>query len=194
MAEQGQQNGPINKYNRTITQKPTAGAAQVQLYVTGVTDEDSAKAQVGITSLSNHNGYDGKPCNMHINDLGAKVKKGVNKAGLVGYQFNTIGVMSALWYDANSSIPGCDKNMPGCLMAMGCLNRPSTVIYGGTMKKGKGNLGSCSGRENDIGNALECNSELISGKINEEERRDIIRNACPCAGACGGMFTANAMS
>jgi dihydroxy-acid dehydratase len=96
-------------------------------------------------------------------------------------------VMSALWYDANISIPGCDKNMPGCLMAMGRLDRPSVVIYGGTMKKGKGTLGSCAGREIDIGNALECNGELISGKINEEERRDIIRNACPGAGACGGM-------
>ncbi|KAJ2956971.1 hypothetical protein NQZ79_g7226 [Umbelopsis isabellina] len=237
MAEQGQvhihkinprdkdikANGPINKYSRTITQTPTAGAAQAQLYATGLTDNDFAKAQVGITSLGSIvSGYDGNPCNMHINDLAAKVKEGVNKAGLVGYQFNTIGVsdaipmgsagmsfslpsrdiiadsietvMSALWYDANISIPGCDKNMPGCLMAMGRLNRPSIVIYGGTMKKGKGTLGSCAGREIDIGNALECNGELISGKINEEERRDIIRNACPGAGACGGMFTANTMS
>ncbi|KAI8583730.1 hypothetical protein K450DRAFT_183164 [Umbelopsis ramanniana AG] len=213
-----QAKGPINKYSRTITQTPTAGAAQAQLYATGLTDDDFAKAQVGITSF----GYDGNPCNMHINDLAAKVKEGVNKAGLVGYQFNTIGVsdaipmgsagmsfslpsrdiiadsietvMSALWYDANISIPGCDKNMPGCLMAMGRLNRPSIVIYGGTMKKGKGTLGRCADRELDIGNALECNGELISGKINEEERRDIIRHACPGAGACGGMFTANTMS
>lgn len=102
--------------------------------------------------------------------------------------------MSALWYDANISIPGCDKNMPGCVMAVARLNRPSLIIYGGTMKKGRGTVGSCKDREIDIGNALECNGEFISGKITEEERKDIIRHACPGAGACGGMFTANTMS
>lgn len=103
-------------------------------------------------------------------------------------------VMSALWYDANISIPGCDKNMPGCVMAIARLNRPSLVVYGGTMRKGTGTVGSCAGREIDIANALECNGEFISGKITEEERKDIIRHACPGSGACGGMFTANTMS
>ncbi|ORE06837.1 dihydroxy-acid dehydratase [Rhizopus microsporus var. microsporus] len=210
--------GALNKYSRTITQVPSAGAAQAQLYATGLNDEDMNKAQVGVTSF----GYDGNPCNKHINDLAAKVVQGVWDAGLVGYQFNTIGVsdaipmgsagmsfslpsrdviadsietvMSALWYDANISIPGCDKNMPGCVMAVARLNRPSLIIYGGTMKKGRGTVGSCKDREIDIGNALECNGEFISGKITEEERKDIIRHACPGAGACGGMFTANTMS
>lgn len=103
-------------------------------------------------------------------------------------------VMSALWYDANISLPGCDKNMPGAVMAIARLNRPSLVIYGGTMKKGHKSIGACAGQEIDIGNALECNGEFISGKITEEERKDIIRNACPGSGSCGGMFTANTMS
>ncbi|CAO3595285.1 unnamed protein product [Absidia cylindrospora] len=103
-------------------------------------------------------------------------------------------VMSAFWYDANISIPGCDKNMPGVMIAIARLNRPSLIIYGGTMKKGHGTLGSCAGREIDIGNAFECNGEYFAGKITNEERRDVIRNACPGAGACGGMFTANTMS
>ncbi|RUS14727.1 LOW QUALITY PROTEIN: dihydroxy-acid dehydratase [Endogone sp. FLAS-F59071] len=209
--DSGRVAGAINKYSREITQNPTAGAAQAQLYATGLKDEDFSKAQVGITSF----GYDGNPCNMHINDLATHVKEGVWKACLVGYQFNTIGVsdaipmgsagmsfslpsrdiiadsieavMSALWYDANISIPGCDKNMPGCLMAMGRLNRPSLVIYGGTMRKGH----TSTGRTTDIGNAFECNGEFISGLITEDERNDIIRTACPGPGACGGMFTAN---
>ncbi|KAK4517365.1 uncharacterized protein ATC70_000700 [Mucor velutinosus] len=208
----------INKYSRTITQTPSAGAGQAQLYATGLSDEDMNKAQVGITSF----GYDGNPCNNHIDALARKVRDGVWEAGLVGYQFNTIGVsdaipmgtagmsfslpsrdviadsietvMSALWYDANISLPGCDKNMPGAVMAIARLNRPSLVIYGGTMKKGHGTVGSCKGREIDIGNALECNGEFNSGKITEEERKDIIRNACPGSGSCGGMFTANTMS
>ncbi|SAM03132.1 hypothetical protein [Absidia glauca] len=208
----------LNKYSSTITQSTTAGGGQAQLYATGLKDEDFAKAQVGITSF----GYDGNPCNLHINGFAQKVKEGVWKSGLVGYQFNTIGVsdaipmgtagmsfslpsrdiiadsietvMSAFWYDANISIPGCDKNMPGVMMAIARLNRPSLIIYGGTMKKGHGTLGSCAGREIDIGNAFECNGEFISGKITNEERRDVIRNACPGAGACGGMFTANTMS
>ncbi|KAL7321175.1 hypothetical protein PS15m_000974 [Mucor circinelloides] len=208
----------MNKYSRTITQTPSAGAGQAQLYATGLTDEDMGKAQVGITSF----GYDGNPCNNHIDALARKVRDGVWEAGLVGYQFNTIGVsdaipmgtagmsfslpsrdviadsietvMSALWYDANISLPGCDKNMPGAVMAIARLNRPSLVIYGGTMKKGHGTVGSCKGREIDIGNALECNGEFNSGKITEEERKDIIRNACPGSGSCGGMFTANTMS
>ena len=208
----------MNKYSRTITQTPSAGAGQAQLYATGLTDEDMGKAQVGITSF----GYDGNPCNNHIDALAHKVRDGVWEAGLVGYQFNTIGVsdaipmgsagmsfslpsrdiiadsietvMSALWYDANISLPGCDKNMPGAVMAIARLNRPSLVIYGGTMKKGHKTIGACAGQEIDIGNALECNGEFISGKITEEERKDIIRNACPGSGSCGGMFTANTMS
>ncbi|KAG1621190.1 hypothetical protein G6F46_001806 [Rhizopus delemar] len=208
----------LNRYSSTITQLPSSGAGQAQLYATGLKDEDMNKAQVGVTSF----GYDGNPCNKHINDLAAKVVQGVWDAGLVGYQFNTIGVsdaipmgnagmsfslpsrdiiadsietvMSALWYDANISIPGCDKNMPGCIMAVARLNRPALVIYGGTMKKGRGTIGSCKDREIDIATALECNGEFISGKITEEERKDIIRHACPGAGACGGMFTANTMA
>ncbi|KAI8089389.1 dihydroxy-acid dehydratase [Halteromyces radiatus] len=190
-------NNVLNKYSSKVTQSLTAGGGQAQLYATGLKDEDFSKAQV-------------------------VVKEGVWKAGLVGYQFNTIGVsdaipmgtagmsfslpsrdiiadsietvMSAFWYDANISIPGCDKNMPGVMMAIARLNRPSLIIYGGTMKKGHATIGSCAGREIDIANAFECNGEFISGKISDEERRDIIRNACPGAGACGGMFTANTMS
>ncbi|ORX47063.1 dihydroxy-acid dehydratase [Hesseltinella vesiculosa] len=208
---------PLNKYSRHITQDDTAAAGQAQLYATGLKDEDFEKAQVGITSF----GYDGNPCNMHINDLAAKVKEGVWKAGLVGYQFNTIGVsdaismgndgmkyslpsreiiadsietvMRALWYDANISLPACDKNMPGVLQAIARLNRPSLIIYGGAMKRGHATLGSCANRDLDIATALESNGECISGAITKEERKDIIKHACPGPGSCAGMFTANTM-
>ena len=184
------------------------------LYATGMTREDMDKAQVGIASVW----YDGNPCNMHLNKLGDKVKEGVNAAGLWGMRFNTIGVsdgismgtdgmsfslqsrdliadsietvMSAQWYDANISIPGCDKNMPGCLMAMGRLNRPSLMIYGGTIKAG------CITRHPklDIVSAFQVYGEYIAGKITDEERQAIVENSCPGAGACGGMYTANTMA
>ncbi|KAG0324445.1 hypothetical protein BG000_002223, partial [Podila horticola] len=156
---------------------------------------------------------------MHLNDLAAKVKEGVEKAGLVGYRFNTIGVsdgismgttgmsyslqsrdiiadsietvMSAQWYDANISLPGCDKNMPGCLIAMGRLNRPSLMVYGGTIKPGKS---SCNQGPLDIVSAFQCYGSFLAGLIDETQRQDIVRHACPGAGACGGMYTANTMA
>ncbi len=183
------------------------------LYATGLTDEDMDKAQVGIASLW----YEGNPCNMHLLSLADAVKEGVQRAGLVGMRFNTVGVsdgismgtegmsfslqsrdliadsietvMSGQWYDANISIPGCDKNMPGCLIAMGRLNRPSLMIYGGTIKPGYY-------RENkvDIISAFQSYGEFIAGRIDEKERSGIVRAACPGPGACGGMYTANTMA
>lgn len=183
------------------------------LYATGLTEEDMNKAQVGISSVW----YEGNPCNMHLMDLSALVKESVAKAGLVPYRFNTIGVsdgismgttgmryslqsreiiadsietvMNGQWYDANVSLPGCDKNMPGVLMAMGRVNRPSIMVYGGTIKPG------CSkgGQPLDIVSAFQAYGQYITGEINEEQRFDIIRHACPGAGACGGMYTANTM-
>lgn len=175
-----------------------------------------SKAQVGISSVW----YSGNPCNMHLLDLNHKVKEGVERAGLIGYQFNTIGVSDAIsmgtkgmryslqsrdliadsietvmggqWYDANISIPGCDKNMPGVIMAMGRVNRPSLMVYGGTIKPG------CAATQNnadiDIVSAFQAYGQFITGEINEEQRFDIIRSACPGAGACGGMYTANTMA
>jgi dihydroxy-acid dehydratase len=186
------------------------------LYATGMTEEGFNKAQVGISSVW----YTGNPCNMHLLDLNHKVKEGVEKAGLVGYQFNTVGVsdgismgtkgmryslqsrdliadsietvMGGQWYDANISIPGCDKNMPGVIMAMGRVNRPSLMVYGGTIKPG------CAKTQNnadiDIVSAFQAYGQFITGEINEETRFDIIRNACPGGGACGGMYTANTMA
>ena len=203
----------LNKYSSRITQPKSQGASQAMLYGTGLTEEDMDKAQVGIASVW----YEGNTCNMHLNDLAAKVKEGVQAAGLVGMRFNTIGVsdgismgtdgmsyslqsrdliadsietvMSAQWYDANISIPGCDKNMPGCLIAMGRLNRPSLMVYGGTIKPGHADHG-----ELDIVSAFQSYGEFIAGKINEDQRQDIVQHACPGAGACGGMYTANTMA
>lgn len=186
------------------------------LFATGLTEADMNKAQVGIASVW----YTGNPCNMHLLDLNNRVKEGVEKAGLVGYQFNTVGVsdgismgtkgmryslqsrdliadsietvMGGQWYDANISIPGCDKNMPGVLMAMGRVNRPSLMVYGGTIRPG------CAVTQNnadiDIVSAFQAYGQYISGQITEEERFDIIRHACPGGGACGGMYTANTMA
>lgn len=186
------------------------------LYATGLTEKDMKKAQVGIASVW----FTGNPCNKHLLDLNHKVKEGVEKAGLIGYQFNTIGVsdgismgtdgmkyslqsrdliadsietvMGGQWYDANISIPGCDKNMPGVLMAMGRVNRPSLMVYGGSIKPG------CAVTQNnadiDIVSAFQAYGQYISGQITEEERFDIIRHACPGSGACGGMYTANTMA
>ncbi|ROV88650.1 hypothetical protein VMCG_10308 [Cytospora schulzeri] len=204
----------INKVSATITQPKSQGASQAMLYATGLTEEDMNKAQVGISSVW----YEGNPCNMHLMDLSNLVKESVAKAGLVPYRFNTIGVsdgismgttgmryslqsreiiadsietvMNGQWYDANVSLPGCDKNMPGVLMAMGRVNRPAIMVYGGTIKPG------CSNKGNplDIVSAFQAYGQYITGEINEEQRFDIIRNACPGAGACGGMYTANTMA
>jgi dihydroxy-acid dehydratase len=204
----------LNRTSARITQEKSQGASQAMLYATGLRREDMAKAQVGIASVW----YEGNSCNMHLNELAAKVKQGVQAAGLVGMRFNTIGVsdgismgtegmsyslqsrdliadsietvMAAQWYDANISLPGCDKNMPGCIMAMARINRPSLMIYGGTIKPGH----SRTGEPLDIVSAFQCYGEFIAGRIDEEARTDIVRHACPGAGACGGMYTANTMA
>jgi dihydroxy-acid dehydratase len=203
----------LNRYSSRITQPKSQGASQAMLHGTGLTLEDMDKAQVGISSVW----YEGNTCNMHLNDLAAKVREGVQAAGLVGMRFNTIGVsdgismgtdgmsyslqsrdliadsietvMSAQWYDANISLPGCDKNMPGCLIAMGRLNRPALMVYGGTIKPG--HLGS---QTLDVVSAFQSYGEFIAGKIDDRTRREIIENSCPGAGACGGMYTANTMA
>jgi dihydroxy-acid dehydratase len=207
----------LNKYSSRITQAKTQGSSQAMLYATGMTEEDMKKAQVGIASCW----YEGNCCNMHLNDLALKVKEGVHDAGLYGMRFNTVGVsdgismgtdgmsyslpsreviadsietvMGAQWYDANISLPGCDKNMPGCIIAMGRLNRPSIMVYGGTIKPGYTTVGGqeC---ELNIVSALEAYGQAMAGKITEEERLEIVRKSCPGAGACGGMYTANTMS
>jgi dihydroxy-acid dehydratase len=203
----------INSYSSRITQPKSQGASQAMLYGTGMTDADMDKAQVGISSIW----YEGNTCNMHLLDLAAKVKEGVQAAGLVGMRFNTIGVsdgismgtdgmsfslqsrdliadsietvMSGQWYDANISIPGCDKNMPGCLMAMGRLNRPALMVYGGTIKPGYRDE-----QKIDIISAFQSYGEYIGGSIDDDTRSEIVKKACPGAGACGGMYTANTMA
>ena len=204
---------PLNRYSSQLTQVRSQVGSQAMLYGIGLTDEDMARPQVGITSL----GWDGNPCNMHLNALAQNVKKSVNAADLVGLIFHTIGVsdgismgtegmkcslvsrdiiadsietvMRAQYYDANISIPGCDKNMPGCLMAMARLNRPALMIYGGTIRPGV--LGD---RKLDIVSAFEAYGQWIAEEISEDELREVLRNACPGAGACGGMYTANTMA
>jgi dihydroxy-acid dehydratase len=205
---------PLNKYSSRITQPKSQGASQAMLYGTGMSPEDMNKAQVGIASVW----YEGNTCNMHLNELAAKVKEGVTAAGLVGMRFNTIGVsdgismgtegmcfslqsrdliadsietvMGAQWYDGLITLPGCDKNMPGCLMAMARLNRPAIMVYGGTIRAG------CTPRHPklDVVSAFQAYGEFIAGRINEEERAEIIRCSIPGAGACGGMYTANTMA
>ncbi|MBE2222871.1 MAG: dihydroxy-acid dehydratase [Anaerolineae bacterium] len=204
----------LNKYSSRITQPKAQGASQAMLYATGMQPADMDKAQVGIASMW----YEGNSCNMHLLDLAAKVKEGVTAADLYGMRFNTIGVsdgiamgtdgmsyslqsreiiadsietlMAAQWYDALIALPGCDKNMPGCVMAMARLDRPSIMVYGGTIKAG------CTLKHDklDIVSAFQSYGEYIAGKITEEERQDIVQNACPGAGACGGMYTANTMA
>ncbi len=204
---------PLNRYSSRITQPKSQGASQAMLHGTGLNDADMDKAQVGISSVW----YEGNTCNMHLNDLAAQVREGVIAAGMVGMRFNTIGVsdgismgtdgmsfslqsrdliadsietvMSAQWYDANISLPGCDKNMPGCLMAMGRLNRPSLMIYGGTIKPGH-----YRDMTLDVVSAFQSYGEFIAGKIDEETRQEIVNHSCPGAGACGGMYTANTMA
>jgi dihydroxy-acid dehydratase len=203
----------LNKYSSRITSPKSQGASQAMLYATGLSDADLEKPQVGISSVW----FEGNSCNMHLLDLAEKVKEGVRAAGLVGMRFNTIGVsdgismgtegmsfslqsrdliadsietvMSGQWYDANISIPGCDKNMPGCLIAMGRLNRPALMVYGGTIQAGQ-----TEGQKVDVISAFQSYGEFLSGKIDEKRRKEIIRHACPGAGACGGMYTANTMA
>ena len=204
----------LNKYSSRITQPKSQGASQAMLYATGLQPEDMNKAQVGIGSVW----YDGNSCNMHLNKLADRVKEGVEEAGLVGMRFNTIGVsdgismgtegmsyslqsrdliadsietiMGGQWYDGLVTLPGCDKNMPGCLIAMGRLNRPALMVYGGTIKPGV-----CpSGKPLDIVSAFQSYGQFLSGEISDEEREAIVRRSCPGAGACGGMYTANTMA
>ncbi len=204
---------PLNKISSRITQPKAQGASQAMLYATGMVEEDMNKPQVGISAMW----YEGNPCNMHLDLLAAKAKEGVAAAGMIGMRFNTIGVsdgismgtegmsfslqsrdliadsietvMGAQWYDANISIPGCDKNMPGCLIAMGRVNRPSLMIYGGTIRAG------CANNEKlDIVSAFQSYGEYLAGTLNEEQRQSVVRHACPGAGACGGMYTANTMA
>jgi len=204
---------PLNKFSSRITQPKSQGASQAMLYGTGLTEADMQKAQVGIASVW----YEGNTCNMHLNDLAAKVKEGVKAAGLVGMRFNTIGVsdgismgtegmsyslqsrdliadsietvMGGQWYDACITLPGCDKNMPGCLMALGRVNRPGLMVYGGTIRAG------CLGdKKLDIVSAFQSYGEYLAGTSDEKTRAEIVKKSCPGAGACGGMYTANTMA
>lgn len=203
----------LNKYSKTITQDPTQPAAQAQLYALGLTEEDLSKAQVGIVSM----GFDGNPCNMHLNHLASEIKKGVWENNLVGLIFHTIGVSDGMsngtdgmryslvsrdviadsietvcgaqYYDALIAVPGCDKNMPGSLIAMGRLNRPSIMVYGGTIAPGH-----YKGEDLNIVSAFEALGEKIAGKLSEHDFKQIVKHSCPGPGACGGMYTANTMA
>ena len=204
----------LNKYSKRITRTPVQGASQAMLYGTGLTPEDMDKAQVGIASMW----YEGNTCNMHLDQLAAKVKDGVSRADLVGMRFNTIGVsdgmsmgtpgmryslqsrdliadsietvVGAQWYDAVVAIPGCDKNMPGSIMGMARLDRPALMVYGGTIQPGV----NAAGAPIDIVSAFQSYGEFVAERIGDEERRDIVAHACPGPGACGGMYTANTMA
>ena len=203
----------LNKHSKTVTQDPTQPAAQAMLHAIGLTTEDLKKAQIGIAST----GYDGNPCNMHLNMLAQKVKVGTYKAGLIGLQFNTIGVsdgismgtpgmryslpsrdviadsietvMNGQSYDGVVTVVGCDKNMPGALMAMGRVNRPGILVYGGTIASG-----NYKNEKLDVVSTFEALGKKIAGSLDEETYQKVIENACPGAGACGGMYTANTMS
>lgn len=203
----------LNKYSKTITQDVTQPAAQAMFYGIGLTEEDLKKAQVGVVSM----GYDGNTCNMHLNDLAKLVKQGVWDNDLVGLIFNTIGVSDGMsngtdgmryslvsrdiiadsieavcgaqYYDAVVALPGCDKNMPGSLIAMGRLNRPSIMVYGGTIAPGH-----YKGQDLNIVSAFEALGQKIAGTLSEADFKGIVQHACPGAGACGGMYTANTMA
>ncbi len=203
----------LNRYSRNITEPKSQGASQAMLYGTGLTEADMHKAQIGISSVW----YEGNTCNMHLNSLAELVKESVAASGMVGLRFNTIGVsdgismgtrgmsyslqsrdliadsietvMQAQWYDANISLPGCDKNMPGCIIGMARVNRPALMVYGGTIKPGFVN-----GKKLDIVSAFQSYGEFLAGTITDEERRAIVKHSCPGAGACGGMYTANTMA
>ncbi len=203
----------LNKYSKILTQDETQPAAKAMLYAVGLTDHDMNKAQIGIAST----GFDGNPCNMHLNHIAAEIKEKVNQTGQVGLVFNTIGVsdgismgtpgmryslpsrdiiadsievvMNAQAYDGLVAVVGCDKNMPGAIMAMLRLNRPSVMVYGGTIASGK-----YKGRKLNIVSAFEALGQKIAGQIDEQEFKEIIKAAIPGAGACGGMYTANTMA
>ena len=203
----------LNKHSKNVTQDPTQPAAQAMLYAIGLTEDDLKKPLIGIGST----GYEGNPCNMHLNDLAQEVKVGVNDSGLVGLVFNTIGVsdgismgtygmryslpsrdiiadsmetvVQAMNYDGLITVVGCDKNMPGALMAMIRLDRPSVLVYGGTIASG-----CYKDKKLDVVSAFEAWGEKVAGTMNEEDYKGVIQNACPGAGACGGMYTANTMA
>ncbi len=203
----------LNKYSQRVTQDPTQPAAQAMLHAIGLNDDDFQKAFIGIAST----GYEGNPCNMHLNGLAAEIKKGIQKTNQVGLVFNTIGVsdgismgtpgmrfslpsrdviadsvetvVQAMSYDGLVTVVGCDKNMPGALIGMLRLNRPSILVYGGTIASGCHN-----GKELDVVSAFEAWGEKVAGTIDEKEYKSVIQNACPGAGACGGMYTANTMA
>ena len=203
----------LNKYSKNITQDPTQPAAQAMLYAIGLTEEDLYKPLIGIAST----GYEGNPCNMHLNDLALSVKKGTEESDLVGLIFNTIGVsdgismgtygmryslpsrdiiadsvetvVQAMNYDGLVTVVGCDKNMPGALMAMIRLNRPSLMVYGGTIASGCWN-----NKKLDVVSAFEAWGQKVAGTMDEMEYKNVIQHACPGAGACGGMYTANTMA
>ena len=206
-----------NPYSSRIIQPAIQGASQAMLLATGLSAADLDKPQVGIASVW----YEGNPCNMHLATLGDHVKQGVSAAGCVGMRFNTIGVSdgismgtdgmsyslqsrdliadsietlaAAQWYDGLVTIPGCDKNMPGCVMAMARLNRPSVMVYGGTIRAG---CAAVRGEELklDVVSAFQSYGQHLTGQITEAERREIVAKSCPGAGACGGMYTANTMA
>ncbi len=203
----------LNKYSKTITLDPTQPAAQAMFYGIGLTDEDLHKAQVGIVSM----GYDGNTCNMHLNDLAADIKKSIWENNLVGLTFHTIGVSDGMsngtpgmryslvsrdviadsietvcgaqYYDGLIAVPGCDKNMPGSIIAIGRLNRPAIMIYGGTIAPGH-----YKGQDLNIVSAFEALGQKLAGQLDEADFQGIIKHACPGAGACGGMYTANTMA
>ena len=211
----GQPNDPpaLNRYSAEITQRPAQSSAQAMLHATGLTREDLDRAQVGVASMW----WEGNPCNMHLLELSAAVKASLRHAELVPMRFNTIGVsdgismgtagmsyslqsrdliadsietvVSAQWYDGLVCLPGCDKNMPGSLMAMGRLDRPALMVYGGTIRPGR------LGEESlDIVSAFESYGQFIAGSIDRERLDAVVQSACPGAGACGGMYTANTMA
>ncbi|MGB1361705.1 MAG: dihydroxy-acid dehydratase [Flavobacteriaceae bacterium] len=203
----------LNKYSQRVTQDPTQPAAQAMLHAIGMTDEDFEKPLIGIAST----GYEGNPCNMHLNNLSVHVKEGIAPHHMLGLIFNTIGVsdgismgtpgmrfslpsrdviadsvetvVQAMSYDGVVTVVGCDKNMPGALMGMLRLNRPAILVYGGTIASG-----CVRDKELDVVSAFEAWGEKVAGKIDQDEYKKVIRNACPGAGACGGMYTANTMA
>lgn len=211
LAQEGR--GALNKYSKTLTQDKTQPAAQAMLYGIGLTEDDLNKAQVGIASM----GYEGNTCNMHLNDLAKIVKQGVWDNDVVGLIFNTIGISDGIsngtdgmryslvsrdiiadsieavcggfYYDGLIALPGCDKNMPGSIMAMARLNRPSIMVYGGTIA-----AGHYKGQELNIISAFEALGQKIAGNLNDEDFKGIVMHSCPGAGACGGMYTANTMA
>src|SRR5678815_5556260 len=197
----------LNKYSKTITQDPTQPAAQAMLYGIGLTEDDLKKPQIGVCSM----GYDGNTCNMHLNDLAKIVKQGVWDNDMVGLIFNTIGISDGIsngtdgmryslvsrdliadsiesvcggfYYDGLIALPGCDKNMPGCLIAMGRLNRPAIMVYGGTIAPGH-----YKGQELNIISSFEALGQKIAGKLDDADFKGIVQHSCPGAGACGGMY------